>query len=393
LTPTPSESKTPQNEETFTPWATNFTQKQVSDEAQKKFREWAMLQTPKSSLHKFVSQDNLPPNRGRNFKLVDDLDLKLFGQFFKQQTTTVLGSNEKWVVDQLNANGGRYTVCNTNSGNVGLDYCLDQGSSQGFVITSDMNFQASNPGSDGSALLAHEFFHVVQRALFESTVGIPTKNGAKSSENSFPVWFVEGTANFVGFSIAALALNTTYWEGRPMMFSYAPRTPSVNRNTLEDYEIRNGPGNDSPTYPYIAGQAATEYLVASLGFQKMLDIWIDFKNTKSFEISFEKVTGISKNAFYEKFEKVRTNLGLPEVSWKLVCLTNTPIKDLPKTTEPCNYNVNSSPNPGFTPPPVDKTADIDGQGCSAGEADIKNSFGTFVCTGMANGNNLWKKKT
>jgi hypothetical protein len=407
--PSPSVSPTPSaspKEESFTPWATSFTQKQVSDEAQKKFREWALAQTDKSRLHKFISHPDTPWTRARNFKKVDELDVKLFGQFFDKQSTTVLGTNEKWVVDQLNANGGKYKQCDDNSGNQGLNYCLDQGTSQGYVITSDQAFQATNPGGDGSALLSHEYFHIVQRALLGSNIGIPTRSDANGTEDSFPVWFLEGTANFVGFSVAALALDATYWEGRPAMFRYAPQNPDVNRNTLEDYEIRNGPGNYSPTYPYIAGQLASEYLVASVGFQKMLDIWLDFKNTKSFEKSFQNATGISKDAFYSKFEAARGNLGLPPVTWKLVCLTNTLISELPKTTPPCNYNTNRNnpgpstspgatptPQPAFTPPPVDRNANIDGLGCRNGEPDVKNSFGTFACTELPNGNNLWKKKT
>lgn len=402
-TPTPTPS---QKVENFTPWATEFTQKQVSDEAQKKFREWALAQTEKSSLHKLIIHPNTPRARARNFKEVDELNLKLFGQFFNKQTTTVIGNNEQWVVDQLNANGANFKQCDSNPGNQGLKYCLDQGTSHGYVITSDMTYQASNPGADGSSLLSHEFFHIVQRALIDSNLGIPGRGEANGKEDSFPVWFSEGTANFVGFSISALALDATYWEGRYMMFQYAPPEPSTNRNSLEDYEIRNGPGNNSPTYPYIAGQLATEYLVASVGFQKMLDIWIDFKSTKSFEKSFATVVGISKETFYEKFEKSRANLGLPPVTWKLVCLTNTLISDLPKTTPPCNYNTsasnpspstspapNQTPTPTFTPPPVDRNSNLDGLGCSQGEPEVKNGFGTFVCTQLPNGNNLWKKTT
>lgn len=338
-------------EELFTPWETNFTPKQVSDEAQKRFREWALAQPDKSSLHKFISHPDTPRKRASNFKKVDELGVKLFSQFFTKQSTTVLGSNEKWVVEQLNANGGKYTQCDYNSGNQGLSYCLDQGASQGYVINSDQDYLATNPGFDGSALLSHEYFHLVQRALLGSNNGIPTRSDANGSKDSFPIWFVEGTANFVGFSVAALALDATYWEGRPMMFQYAPRTPDLNSNTLEDYEIRNGPGNNSPTYPYIAGQLASEYLVASVGFQKMLDIWLDYRNTKSFEKSFENAIGISKDTFYSKFEAARGNLGLPPVTWKLVCLTNTLISQLPKTTPPCNYN-NNAGNPGEPTSPI-----------------------------------------
>jgi hypothetical protein len=354
-TKTPSPVPTPtasQKVESFTPWATNFNQKQVSDEAQRKFREWAALQPDKSNMHKLIKQAGVPSTRGKNFTLVDDLGLRLFGQFFTRQSTTVLGTNEKWVVDQLTANGGIYNSCNINSGNGGLNYCLDNGTSQGYVITTDINFQPGNPGSDGSALLAHEFFHIVQRVLGSNSTGIATKTGVKGEEGAVPIWFIEGTANFVGFSVAALALNSTYWEGRPMMFQYAPRTPDANKNTLEDYEIRNGPGNNSPTYPYIAGQLATEYLVASVGFQKMLDILIDFKTSKNFEKSFQTAIGISKAEFYEKFERARTNLGLPEVSYKLVCLTNYKLNEVPKTPPPCildSMTGQGSPNQQSSP--------------------------------------------
>lgn len=324
-----------QTTENFSPWSTNFTQKQLSDAAEKKFREWAAVQPDKSGLHKFISQTGLPKTRAKNFKLVDELGLKLFGQFFNRQTLTVLGTNEKWVVDQLNSNGGDYENCNINVGNSGLTFCLDSGASQGYVITSDMGYTPNNPGVDGSSLLAHEFFHVVQKAMGATSVGLPIKSGEKAKEDGFPIWFVEGSANFVGFSVTSLAFNSSYWDGRAMTFRYAPQTAFANRNTLEDYEIRNGPGNDSPTYPYIAGQLATEYIVASVGFQKMLDIWINFKETRSFEKSFQAAIGMSKAEFYEKFEAVRTKLGMPEVSYKLVCLTNYKISEVPVNPPPC----------------------------------------------------------
>ena len=59
----------------------------------------------------------------------------------------------------------------------------------------------------------------------------------------------------------------------------------------------------------------------------MLDIWIDFGATKNFELSFEKVTGISKSAFYEKFDLIRTKVGLPAISWRLEGLVNKKISN------------------------------------------------------------------
>jgi hypothetical protein len=151
------------------------------------------------------------------------------------------------------------------------------------------------------------------------------KNGQPDMANGFPVWFIEGSADFVGFAVGALSQNATYWEGRERMFSYAPREESIDKNAIADYEIRTCCGNSTPTYPYGVGRVATEYIVASIGFQKMLDIWADFATTRNFETSFEKVTGISKEAFYTKFDQVRTKVGLPPVSWRLDGLVNKKI--------------------------------------------------------------------
>jgi hypothetical protein len=52
---------------------------------------------------------------------------------------------------------------------------------------------------------------------------------------------------------------------------------------------------------------------------------IDYKTTQNFEKSFETVTGISKSVFYEKFDQLRTKVGLPAISWKLDGLVNKKI--------------------------------------------------------------------
>jgi hypothetical protein len=57
----------------------------------------------------------------------------------------------------------------------------------------------------------------------------------------------------------------------------------------------------------------------------MLDIWTDYATTRNFEKSFESVTGISKTAFYEKFDQLRTKVGLPGISWRLDGLVNKKI--------------------------------------------------------------------
>ena len=176
-------------------------------------------------------------------------------------------------------------------------------------------------------LLAHEYFHLVQPNFANPTdgFGLNIKSGDADDANAFPIWFVEGTAEFVGYSVGALLQNASYWNGRSTMLSYSPPDPSTNRNAISDYEIRTPYGNNAPTYPYNIGQVASEYIIASVGFQEMLDIFIDYRTTKNFEKSFESVTGISKATFYEKFDQIRTKVGLPSISWKLDGLINKKI--------------------------------------------------------------------
>ena len=320
-TPTASAMPTPTK---FEPWSTNIDSKMLSDEAQKSFLAWVQTRTGATKNHTQVIQDNRYTSRISILKKADDLSAQLFSSFFPQGSKTIIGATQSWTIDQLAKTGWTTSTCN-NPYMSGVELCLDGNMRQGFVITGDSSYDEGNPGRDGAALIAHEYFHLVQSNLVNPTDGFRTKSGDAQSANAFPIWFIEGTAEFVGYSVGALSQSASYWNGRPSMLSYAPPGASTNRNSISDYEIRVCCRNDTPTYPYNIGQVASEYIIASVGFQKMLDILIDFRTTKNFEKSFETVTGISKATFYEKFDLIRTKVGLPGISWKLDGLTNKKI--------------------------------------------------------------------
>jgi hypothetical protein len=301
----------------FEAWSTNIDSKMLSDQAQRNFLSWTKTRSDAQKNHTQLIQQNPNTSRISILKKADDLGAQLFSSYFPQGSKTIIGATESWTNEQL-AISGWVTKCDVPS-MTGVAYCLGSKSLQGYVITGEASYNASNPGSDGGALLAHEYFHLVQSTLSN---GSELKDGRPDKANAFPAWFLEGSADYVGFAVGALSQNATYWEGRAQMFTYSPPEESINRNTISDYEIRTCCGNNSPTYPYHIGRVATEYIVASIGFQKMLDIWIDFATTRNFEISFEKVTGLTKDAFYQKFEQVRTKVGLPPVSWRLDGVVN-----------------------------------------------------------------------
>jgi len=307
----------------FEPWSLNIDAKSLSDQAQQSFLNWAKEKVAVANKHTQIIQTNSNTSRISILKKADDLSAQLFGSYFPEGSLTVIAANEAWATDQL-AKSGWTTNCR-NQGMPGVSYCLDNDKRQAYVVTGNAGYDPRNPGSDGGALLAHEYFHLVQANLSKTITGVRVKSGDAETRNALPDWFIEGSADFVGFSVAALSQNASYWVGKPRMATYAPPEESINKNAIVDYEISTCCGNNTPTYPYIIGQFATEYIVASIGFQKMLDIWVDYATTRNFEKSFESIAGISKETFYEKFDQIRTKVGLPPISWRLDGLVNKKI--------------------------------------------------------------------
>ena len=321
-TPTPTPTPT---QSSFEAWTLNIDAKSLSDQAQENFLSWTKGRVGVTINHTQIIQVNSNVNRISILKRSDDLVAQLFSSYFPQGSVTVIGATESWTTEELSKNGW-LTTCR-NQSMPGVAYCLSNTRHHGYVVTGDATYDPRNPGRDGGALLAHEYFHLVQANLSQTTSGVRTKSGDADSANAFPAWFLEGTAEFVGYSVAAQSQSASFWDGRARMLSYAPPEESINKNAIADYEIRTCCGNNTPTYPYNIGQVATEYIVASIGFQKMLDIWIDYATTRNFEKSFERVTGISKIAFYEKFDQIRTKVGLPAISWRLEGLVNKKISN------------------------------------------------------------------
>ena len=322
--PTPTPSPTSNLIVDFPAWSLDIDSKMLNDQAQRNFINWTKGKIGMPINHIQLIETNANINRITILKKADDLGAMLFSAYFPQGSKTFIGASEKWTVERLNESGWSIKNCNEPYMQ-GVALCLDRSGRQGYVVTSDATYNASEPGSDGGALLAHEYFHLVQFNLAKHTTGSLVKTGEIDSTNAVPVWFLEGSADFVGFSVGALAQNATYWEGRSRMLSYSPPEESINKNSIADYEIRTCCGNNSPTYPYHVGRIASEYIVASIGFQKMLDIWIDYAKTRNFEKSFENITGLTKEQFYQRFDQVRTKIGLPPISWRLEGLVNKKI--------------------------------------------------------------------
>ena len=139
---------------------------------------------------------------------------------------------------------------------------------------------------------AHELFHNVQFAL-------GGRNQAPGHPNYVPRWLMEGSANYFGFYIVEKLALDTYQTGRRQQVNTNPSYRTVV--PLIQYDNFNSD-------PYGIGQAASEYLIASVGFENFLNIWKYTKSENSFLQGFRKATGIELSDFYSKFEAARGSM-------------------------------------------------------------------------------------
>jgi hypothetical protein len=144
------------------------------------------------------------------------------------------------------------------------------------------------------AVVAHEIYHVWHKSIDGSPLN---NNRDPRSAGAEPLWFREGMASFMGNAIAHHDGATTYSVGRANQVDTYMRSSSVPLSEHIGSEIN----------PYGIGQAASEYLVASIGVDRALDMYRKLGSGKSFAVAFEESSGIPLNDFYSKFEAARKN--------------------------------------------------------------------------------------
>jgi len=315
-TPSPSPSTTLQSKEVFHPWSTVFSAEVMIEKAYESFSSWAKNQTSSPINHQILIQSSsggYSPTIIEVLKDLDNFSSRVFSQFMKKKSVMVIGLDQTWVVSQILSSGGHLRNSQGRCDEFYEDYaiCMNRDSHFGLVVLNDCRLPKGSVLSCNLHLLPHEYFHLVQINLADNIEGAHWNYGLDYARNSFPHWLVEGSANFVSNAIVANVRNVKYEDARACCFS-------IMANALVDYEVvtSNQGWDDIRRSSYDIGNIATEYLVASIGFPKFLDIWKDYSNTKNFYTSFEKVTGRSVSNFYVTFESARESLRVPPVTRK-----------------------------------------------------------------------------
>ena len=153
-------------------------------------------------------------------------------------------------------------------------------------------------GSGVRSTPAHEMFHVAQYWLAG-----PMNNVGPGNPRYVPTWLKEGSANYFGYYISDYLGHTPYRAGRLDQSRFTP--DFARKFPLASYQTYNDYRDGLYLNPYMIGQVATEYLVASIGFKPLLDIWRFTSEDGNFESGFKRATGITVTEFYERFDKAR----------------------------------------------------------------------------------------
>ena len=142
-----------------------------------------------------------------------------------------------------------------------------------------------------SWVTVHEIFHIWQNAAYkkETDMALDTNNPLNP-----PVWFEEGGAEF----FSEVFYSKISGKYKDPSLDQDPNTVLVP-SPLKDYISRD----KNRSLPYILGRLACEYIVASKGMEKFLDIHWNIGKGQDFPTAFDNALGISLDNFYEKFDR------------------------------------------------------------------------------------------
>ena len=278
----------------FTPWASSFVTEDMTMAALANTSAYLGAVTP-SNAYKFVLDPAITDSDRAWITKMLDYTNGAFTDVLQGRVTVYLGTTHTWSATSMRAAGqwvgdpnGTYP-CSDGTRDA---YCA--GENIALMIYSDIYKPNSNFRWDAGrrSTPAHELFHNVQFALGGRNLG-------PDDPAHLPRWLMEGSANYFGFYIVEKLGFDSYGSGRGQQVSLNPAYKTVV--PLVQYD-------NFTSDPYGIGQAATEYLIASIGFENFLNIWKFTKSEGTFAKGFAKAAGIELSDFYAKFEAARGSM-------------------------------------------------------------------------------------
>jgi hypothetical protein len=280
-----------------TPWPTGFTRRELGDTALAKTYTF-LDQAEEGAGSRYLTmiyQDTVLEFHREWAEDLSSVTADAFWYALEDEVLVVFGTTSDFFVETLEARGETlmpgFDMC-CSGGNVGVAF-------QGIVWVSFPSDFAEEtiPRMDHISTTPHELFHIVQDSLDKGPGGQVLPPG-----NPFyrPVWLVEGSAQFMGKAIVAYRGYRPYWGNH---FNAAATDAAAEDFILGRHEVYVGSGD-----PYNYGSLATEYIIASVGVEALMNIWKIAGQGASFEDAFEEALGISVPDFYAAYDDMIENM-------------------------------------------------------------------------------------
>ena len=149
----------------------------------------------------------------------------------------------------------------------------------------------SGDGPAHKLLMAHEYFHVLQRHLSEFAPGPPP-------------WLVEGSAHYTALLYISDEGIRPYDEDRRNVISFAAGLDIPFRDL--DHDLAHW--REQLGEVYNAGVLASEWLINEVGTSAYIDFWRLLATETTWQAAFSAAFGISVDEFHDAFEEHTTDL-------------------------------------------------------------------------------------
>jgi hypothetical protein len=277
-----------------TPWPSGFTRRELADTALAKTYAFLDQRTKGASddLLKIVYQDTVLQVHQEWGTELARLTIDSFADYLSGDTLLVVGTEGEFFVETLKVEGAALMP--------GFEQCCYQGPAgiaykgTSWVSLPDILDSEPLPGAQATAIIPHELFHNVQDSLDK---GPGSQSLPPEHEMYRPMWLIEGSAEFIGFAVVDYNENWTYFADRFAVTGRDQVLAGEEDFLLGRYELNNG---DYRAYTY--GALATEYIIASVGIEPLMNIWKLAGQGASFEDAFEEALGISVQDFYAAYD-------------------------------------------------------------------------------------------
>lgn len=283
---------------TFSPWSTKFETNHMTQAALSKTDAYFGKVSPSNLYEITIDPALTESDRTWILKSLDYANGS-FSNLKREKIKVVLGTTHEWGKNSLRAQniwvGDPLSPLPCSDGSRDA-YCADK--NVVLLVYSDIYAPNSNYRWDfgRQSTPAHEVFHTIQSSLN----GEANPNFVTGKDLAIPRWLMEGSANYYGFYVNEKLGFSTYQAGRSHQIeNFAEYKNLMPLSAYSSFNNLN---------PYGIGQAATEYLIASVGFESLLNIFKYTASENGFEAGFNKATGITLADFYAKFDEARSSM-------------------------------------------------------------------------------------